>query len=127
MKELTAFGMKNSSTLPSLANKSFNNLKDKNDVRLYTYNDEFMRHFVRQSINGDHCSALKQYYKSNISDKVFNIISKELDIKGNVCEILERCFEYTKKTFKKRENEYDSKFIDYRDNDEEERTEHFNK
>ena len=31
MKELTVFGMKNSLTLPSLANKYFNNLKDEND------------------------------------------------------------------------------------------------
>ena len=70
MKELTAFGTKNSLTLPSLAIEYFNNLKDENDEPIYTYNDEFMRHFVRQSIKGKRCSALNQYYKSNISDEV---------------------------------------------------------
>ena len=31
MEELTGFGMKNSSTLPALANKYFNSLRDEND------------------------------------------------------------------------------------------------
>ena len=88
MEGLTGFGMKNSLTLPALANKYFNSLRDENDEPIYTYNDEFMRHFVRQSMKGAHCSALNQFYNSNISDEVVNIISKELDIDGNVCEIL---------------------------------------
>ena len=50
MKELTGFGMKNSLTLPSSAKKYFNSLKDENDEPIYTYNDEYMPHFVRQSI-----------------------------------------------------------------------------
>ena len=56
-----------------------------------------MRHFVKQSIKGGRCSALNQYYKSNISQKVFSIISKELNVNGNddVCEIINEYFEYT--------------------------------
>ena len=129
MEELTGFGMKNSLTLPSLANKYFNSLREENDEPIYTYNDEFMRHFVRQSIKGGRCSALNQYYKSNISPEVFNIISKELNVNGNdnVCEIMNNYFEYTNEQRKIIEDEYDSQFIDYRDNDEEERTEHINK
>ena len=41
--------MKNSLPLPSLAKKYFNSLRDENDKPIYTYNDELMRHFVRQS------------------------------------------------------------------------------
>ena len=48
MEDLTRFGMKNCLTLPSLANKYFNSLRDENDEAIYTYNDEFMRHFVRK-------------------------------------------------------------------------------
>ena len=58
---------------------------------------------------------------------MFNIISKELDVSRNVCEILEKFFEYTNKHRKIIENEYGSQFNDYRDNDEAERTEHINK
>ena len=68
MEELTGFGMKNNSTLPSLANKYFNSLRDENDKPIYTYNDEFMRHFVRQSMKGGRCGSYNQYYKANISD-----------------------------------------------------------
>ena len=97
MEELTGYWMKNSLTLPALANKLFNSLREENDEAIYTYNDEFMRHFVRQSIKGGRCSALNQYYKSNISQKVFNIISKELNVIGNdnVFEIINKYFEYT--------------------------------
>ena len=129
MEELTGFGMKNCLTLPSLANKYFNSLRDESDEPIYTYNDEFMRHFVRKSIKGGRCSTLNQYYKSNISQEVFNIISKELNgnDNDNVCEIIDKYFEHTNKQRKIIENEDDSKFKDYRDNDEEERTEHINR
>ena len=129
MEELTGFGMKNSLTLPSLANKNFNSLSDENDEPIYTYNDDFMRDFVRKSMKGGRCSALNQYYKSNISQEVFNIISKELNVNGNdnVCEIINKYFEYTNKQRKIIEAEYDSKFNDYRENGEEERFEHINK
>ena len=50
MEELTGFGMKNSLILPSLANKYFNSLRNENDEPIYTYNDEYMRYFVRESI-----------------------------------------------------------------------------
>ena len=129
MEELTGFGMKNSLTLSSLANKSFNSLRDESDEPIYTYNDEFLRHSVRQSIKGGRCSALNQYYKPNISKEVFNIISKELGVNNNdnVCETLDKYFEYTNEQRKIIEDEYDSQFKDYRDNDEEERTVNINK
>ena len=121
--------MKNSLTLPSLANKYFNSLTDESDEPIYTYNDEFMRHFVRKSIMEGRCSALNQCYKSNFSQEVFNIFSKELNVNGkdSVCETIKKYFEYTNEQRTIIEDEYDSKFNDYRDNDEEERTEHINK
>ena len=64
MEELTGFGMKNSLALPSLANNYFNSMRVENDEPIYTYNDEFMRHFVRRSIKGRCYSALNQYHKS---------------------------------------------------------------
>ena len=46
MEELTGFGMKNKLNLRALANKYFNSLRDESDEPIYTYNNEFMRHFV---------------------------------------------------------------------------------
>ena len=90
VEEFTGFGRKNSLISPSLANKYFNSLRDENDEPIYTYNDEFLRHFETQSIKGGRCETLNQQYKSSISDEVFNIISQELDNNGNLCEIFHK-------------------------------------
>ena len=46
MEELSKFIMKNSLTLPSLANNYFNSLGDENDETVYTFANPFMRIFV---------------------------------------------------------------------------------
>ena len=113
MEVLTNFGMKNSLTLPSLANKYFNSLRDENDEPIYAHTDPLMRNFVSQSIKGARCSALNQYYRSSFSDNVFNIITQELNVQSNICEIMEKNFEFTNKHRKTIENENDSQFKGY--------------
>ena len=115
MEELTEFGMKNSLTLPSLANKYFNSLRDENDEPIYTYTDLFMRNFVRKSIKGGKCNAFNQRHKYEISDEVFNIISKELNVNGNICDLLEKYFEFLNENERQYAKEIDLKFDDYRD------------
>ena len=127
MEELTEFGMKNSLTLPSLANKYFNSLRDENDEPIYTYTDPFMRKFVRKAIKGGRCNAFNQHYKSEISDEVFNIISKELNVEGNEGDILEKYFEFLNEHEKQYEKEFDSKYDDYRDINQNEKTDYMNK
>ena len=68
--------MKNSLTLPSLAKKYFYCLRDENNEPVHTYNAEFLRFSVRQSIKGGRCSTLNQYFISTISDEVINIFQK---------------------------------------------------
>ena len=82
--------MKNSSTLPSLANKYFNSLRDESDEPIFTYTDPIMGKFERKAIKGGRCTAFSQHYKSENSDEVFKIISKELNVNGNICDILEK-------------------------------------
>ena len=60
MEKLTRFRMNKSTTLPSLIYKYFNCLRNENDETIYTYNDEHMRCFVRQSIKDGRCTALNQ-------------------------------------------------------------------
>ena len=38
----------------------FNSLGDEHDEHIYTYNDDLMRHFVKQSTKRGRCSALTQ-------------------------------------------------------------------
>ena len=107
MEELTGFGMKNSLTLPSLAKIFFNSLRDENDEPIYTYTDSILRKFVRKAIKGGRCNAFNQHYKSEISDEVFSIISEELNVNGNICEILEKYFEFLNKNEKRYVREFD--------------------
>ena len=88
----------------------FNSLRDENDEPIYTYTDPFMRNFVRKIIKGSRCNAFKQHYKSEISDEVFNIISKDLKINGNVCDIVKKYFEFLNKLEKQYSKEFDSEF-----------------
>ena len=127
MEELTKFGMKTSLTLPSLANKFFNSLRDENHEPIYTYTDPFMRDFVRKAIQGGRCNAFNQRYKSEIVDEVFNIISKELNVEGNECDILEKYFEFLNKYEKQYGKEFDSNYDDYRDINQKEKEKYVNK
>ena len=87
-----------------------------------------MRNFVRKAIKGGRCNAFNQHYKSEISDEVFNIISKELNIDNdNVCDILEKYFKFLNKYEKEYEKEFNSKHNDYRDIDQKEKAKYVNK
>ena len=89
MQEITKFSMKDCLGLPGLGLKYFNNFRTEQDEAIYTYNDKYMRWFVRQAAYGGRVCALNQYYKSKISDDIFNILSKELNVDGNTYEKLE--------------------------------------
>ena len=127
MEELTEFGIKNSLSLPSLANIHFNSLRNENDEPIYTYTDPFMRNFVCKAIKGGRCNAFNQHYKSEISDEVFNIISKELNVNGNICDLLEKYLKFLSKYEKQYGKEFDSRYDDYRDINEKEKTDYMNK
>ena len=70
--------------------------------------------------------SFESILKTIFSDEVFNNIPKELNNNGSICEMLDKFFEYTNKHRKIIEHEYDSQFIDYGDNDQEERTKYIN-
>ena len=112
MEELTGFGMKNSLPLPSVAIKNFNSLRDGNDEPIYTYTDPFMRNFVRNSIKGKRCNAFNQHYKTEIGDEVFNIISKELNGNGIICDLVKKYVKFLNKYEKQNAKEFDSKYDD---------------
>ena len=127
MAKLTKFRMKNSWTLPNLANKYLNSLIDENDEPIYTYTEPFMKMFTRQSIKGGRCKAFNQHHKTEVSDNVLNVISKELDINVNIWEILEKYFEFSSKYENLYAKEIGLKYDEYRDIDQKEKTDFFSK
>ena len=126
MEETTGFSMKDCLSLPGLGWKYFNSLRPEEDEPIYTYNDKYMRWLVRQSIKGGRVCAVNQYYKTKICGDMLKIISKELKVEGNVYDII-GYMKYKNKHLKNVKEEYESKFADYRDIDEEERGKYINK
>ena len=86
--------MKKSLTLPSSGINYFVGLRGEKDEPIYTYNDDYMRYFVRKNMKNGRCTAINQYYKSIISDELFSFISTELNFIGKVCKNLDKYFEY---------------------------------
>ena len=126
MEDITGFSMKDCLSLPGLGWNYFNSLRTEEDEPIYTYNDKYMRWFVRQSIKGGRVCAFSQHYKSKHSDDILKIINKELAVKGTVYDTIEAYLEYKKKHFKIFEKEYENQFNDYRDEDVEEKEKYIN-
>ena len=115
MEEITGFGMKDCLSLPGLGWKHFNWLRTEEDEAIYTYNEKYMRWFLRQSIKGGRVCAFNQYYKSNHYNDVKRILSKELGVNkdANLYEVIEECSSYKKKDYEKYEKEYENQFNEY--------------
>ena len=126
MEEITKFSMKDCLSLPGLGWKYFNSLRTEEDEPIYTYNDKYMRWFVRQSIKGGRVCAFNQYYKSKHCDDILKIINNELAVKGSVYDTIEAYVEYKNKHFKIFEKEYENKFDDYRNEDKDEKERYIN-
>ena len=128
MEEITGLSMKDCLSLPGLGWKYFNSLRTEKEEPIYTYNDKYMRWFVRQSIKRGRVCSFNQYYKSNHCNDIKRILSKELGVKGNIYDIFEEYLRYKKRNimiFIKKE--YESQFNDYRDEDEDEKEKYINK
>ena len=89
MEEITSFGMKDCLSLPGLGWKNFNSLRTEEDEPIHTYNDKYMRWFLRQSIKGGRVCSFNQYYQSKHCDDILKIINKELAVKGTVYDTIE--------------------------------------
>ena len=99
MEKITGFSMKDCLSLPGLGWKYFNSLRTEEDEPIYTYNDKYMRWFVRQSTKGGRICAFNQYYKSPVYNDIKKIISKELCVNGNSFDIIEEYLRYKKKHY----------------------------
>ena len=126
MEEITGFSMKDCHSLLGLGWKYFNSLRTEEDDPIYTYNDKYMRWFVRQSIKRGRVCVFNQYYESKKGDDILKIISEDLKVKGNIHDEIETYLKYKNKHFEIFEKEYENQFIDYRDEDVEEKEKYIN-
>ena len=61
MQEITGFSMKDCLSLTGLGLKYFNSLRTEEDEPIYTYNDKYLRHFVRQAASGGRVCPFNQF------------------------------------------------------------------
>ena len=116
-KKITRFSMKNCLFIPGLGWKYFNSLRTEEDQPIYNYNDKYMTWFVRQSKKGGRVCAFSQNYESRYCDDILKIISEELNVKGNVYDIIKVYLEYKNKHFKIFKRKYENQFNKNRDED----------
>ena len=121
MEEITGFSMKDCLSLPGLGLKYFNTLRSEQGEAIYTYNNKYIRHFVRQAACGGRVCAFNQYYKSKSCDDILKIISEKLNKKGNVYDKIEAYINYKNKHYKIFEKKCENNFSDYRDENVEEK------
>ena len=119
--------MKDFLSASGLGWKYFNSLRTEEDEPIYTYNDKYMRWFVRQSVKGGRVCVFNQNYKFEICDDVLKILSEKLNVKGNVYDIIEAYMKYKNEHLKIIKEEYEKKFNDYWDIDEEKMNNYINK
>ena len=112
MEEITGFSMEDCLSLPGLGLKYINSSRREEDQPIFTYNDKYMRWFVRQATYGGRVCAFNQYYKSKNCDGILKIISKEYYVKGNEYDIIEAYMEYKNKHFKIFEKYCENQFND---------------
>ena len=84
MEKLTGLSMRDCLSALGLGWNYVNSMRDENDEPIYTYNDNYMRWFVRQSIKGGRVCAFNQFYRSKTCDEVLKPLSEDIKVEGNV-------------------------------------------
>ena len=118
--------MKGCLSLPGLGWKYFNSLRTEEDAPIYTYNDKYMKWFVRQSIKGGKVCAFNQFFKSKHCEDILKNINKELTVKGTVYDTIGAYMKYKNKHFKIFQKENEDQVNDYRYEDIEEKEKYIN-
>ena len=93
MQKMTGFGIKDCLTEASLGWKGFGTYNKNREF--YTFNDKYVRDFIRKSIKGGKVAALNRYFESIQCEKILNIIEKHLKINDNeISNIIDKYLKY---------------------------------
>ena len=80
-QKMTGFGIKDCLTEASLGWKCFGTYNK--DREFYTFNNKYVRDFIRKSIKGGRCGTFIRYFESNQCEEILNTIKKYLKINDN--------------------------------------------
>ena len=105
MQKMTGFGIKACLTEATLGWKSFGTYNK--DREFYTFNDKYVRDFIRKSIKGGRCGAFNRYFESNQCENILNTIKKHLKKNDNeISNIIDKYLKY----INTKSNEYTLEF-----------------
>ena len=93
MPKMSSFGIKDCLAEASLGWKCFGTyIKDR---EFYTFNNKYVRDFIRISIKGGKVTALNRYFESSQCEEILNIIKKHLKINDNeISNIFDKYLKY---------------------------------
>ena len=105
MQKMSGFGIKDCFTEASPGWKCFGTYNK--DREFYTFNDKYVRNFIRKSIKGGRVGSYIRYFEQKQCDEILLTIKKHLKINNNgISNIVYEYFKY----FKTKHNEFKSKF-----------------
>ena len=80
-QNMSGFGIKDCLTQSSLAWKCLGPYNKNREF--YTFNDKYVRDYIRRSIKGGRRAALNRYFKPSQCEEILNTMKKHLGIKVN--------------------------------------------
>ena len=93
MQKMSGFGIKDCLTEASLGWKCFGTYNK--DREFYTFNNKYVRNFIRKSIKGGRVGAFMRYFESNQCEEILNTIKKHLKINDNeISNIIDEYLKY---------------------------------
>ena len=113
MQKMSGFGIKDCLTETSLGWICFG--KYNRNRELYTFNDKYVRDFIRKSIKGGRCGSYIRYFESKQFDEIMSTIKKHLKINDNeISNIVDEYLKYINNKRKEYKLEFENNEKDYR-------------
>ena len=113
MQKISGFGIKDCLTEASLGWKCFG--KYNKNKEFYTFNDKYVRDFIRKSIKGGRCGSFIRYFESNQCEEILNTIKKHLKLDDNeISNIIDNYLKYINTKRDEYKLEFENNEKDYR-------------
>ena len=113
MQKMTGFGIKDCLTEASLGWKCFGTYNK--DREFYTFNNKYVRDFIRKNIKGGRVGAFNRYFESNQFDEIMSTIKKHLKINDNeISNIIDKYLSYISTKRNEFKTEFENGEKDYR-------------
>ena len=113
MQKMTGFGIKDCLTEASLGWKCFGTYNKNREF--YTFNDKYVRDFIRKSIKGGRVGAFNRYFESNQCEEILNTKKKHLKIDDDeISNIIDKYLKYINTKRDEFKTEFENGEKDYR-------------